>query len=499
MRNRVIGALAAAKLAIQLWAGQSYGYFGDELYYIACGKHLAWGYVDQPPLIAAIAWLVRKTIGDSLAAIRLLPALAGTAEVVMAARIAGELGGGLFAQALAGIAVIVAPGILTIDNFLSMNAFEPLIWLGCAWLVIRMVRTRNTKLWIWFGLLAGIGLENKYSILILGAGIVLGLLLTEQRKLLWSPWLLLGGAIAFALFLPNLLWNIQHHFPFLELQANIRRSGRDVALSPVGFFLQEIEAMQPLSAPIWLAGLWFFFRSVKGRPYRFLGWSWLCCALVIVTMSPRIYYLFPAFPLLFAGGAIIFEGLLRSRALRIAYATVIVLTGAMLAPLAIPVLSPEHYIAYSKWLHLSQPRIENNHLGPLPQLFADDFGWPEIAAEAARVFNALPPDVRPKTAIFAQNYSQAGAIDLFGPQYGLPPAISGHQSYFLWGPRDYTGESMIVLGDRRANLERLFDHVEKVGHVYHPYSMPYNQVDIFYCTGLRGTLRQLWPKIKAWD
>jgi len=327
------------------------------------------------------------------------------------------------------------------------------------------------------------------------------LLLTPQRRVLATGWLWLGGAIAFLLFLPNLLWNAQHHFPFLELQANIRRSGRDVPLGPLSFFGQEIFTMLPLTFPVWLAGLWHYFSS-PGKPYRFLGWAWLFTALVIMALSPRIYYLFPAFPLVFAAGGLAWERWLarpRWAWARSAYPALLLLAGALFAPITLPVLSPEHYIRYTEILHIQQPRIEMHKLGPLPQLFADQFGWEEMAQVVARIYNSLPLDVRAGTAIFGQNYGQAGAIDLFGPKYGLPPAISGHQSYFLWGPRNYTGQSMIVMADRRERLQEIFTTVEKAGAVYHPYSMPYEHFDVFYCTGLKRPLRDLWPQTKAWD
>ena len=495
-------AIAVAKLLVHLYAGRHYGYFVDELYYLACSRHLAWGYVDQPPLIALLTWLWRSALGQSLAAIRLLPALAGVAEVVITALIARELGGKRFAQALAAMAVFIAPGVLAGDGLLTMNAFEPLFWMGCAYLLIRLIKTENEKLWIWIGVLAGFGLENKYSMLIFGAGLVLGLLLTPQRRLLASRCLWVGGAIAFLIFLPNLLWNVQHHFPFLELQANIRASGRDVPLGPVPFFIQEMLLMNPVTLPIWLGGLWFYFRTEAGRPFRAIGWAWIVTAAAIVILSPRVYYLFPAFPVLFAGGGALWEQLLarpRLAWLKVAYPVLMILGGAVLAPLAIPLLPPETYILYTKALGLEQPAIETHELGPLPQVFADQFGWEQMAAAVAQVFNGLPPEVRAGTAIFAQTYGQAGAIDLFGPKYGLPPAISGHQSYFLWGPRGYTGESMIVMADNEENLERLFASVRKSGRVYDRYSMPYNHFDVFYCQGIRRSLQEVWPRVKKWN
>jgi hypothetical protein len=498
----VVAAAAAVKLLLHLYAGRHYGYFVDELYYLACANHLAWGYVDQPPLIALIAKIERVLLGDSLSAIRFFPALAGAGQVLLTGLIARELGGKRFAQGLAALCALAAPGFLATEHFLSMNAFEPLLWMGSAWVVIRIVRTGNRRLWLWFGLLAGIGLENKYSMLIFGFGIMAGLLLTPQRRLLRTRWLWIGGLVAFLIFLPNLLWNVQYHFPFLELQANIRRSGRNVDLTPLAFLGQETLAMLPPSAPIWLAGLWYFFFRREGKPFRALGWAWLATAASIMALSPRIYYLFPAFPLLFAGGGVLWERWLagaRVQWIKPAYAALIVLTAAVIAPTVVPLLPVETYIRYSAALHLQQPRIETHKLGPLPQLFADQFGWEEMVATVAPVYNALPADVRARTAIFGQSYGQAGAVDLFGPKYGLPQAISGHQSYYLWGPRGYTGESMIVMADRQEALEKLFQVVRKVARVEHPYSMPYNHFDVFYCRGLRMPLNELWPQVKKWN
>jgi hypothetical protein len=188
-------------------------------------------------------------------------------------------------------------------------------------------------------------------------------------------------------------------------------------------------------------------------------------------VNPRIYYLFPAYPLLFAGGAVLWERWLSARQVRWvrpAYSTLMVLMGALLAPTMIPLFPPETYIRYAEATHLQQPRIEMHRLGPLPQLFADQFGWPEMAATIAGVYKSLPP------------------------------AIGGHQSYFLWGPRGYTGESMIVMDDRQSQLEELFRQVRKVAHVSHPYSMPYEHFDVFYCQGLKRPLAELWPKVKNW-
>jgi hypothetical protein len=496
----VVAAIAAVKLLVHLYAGRHYGYFVDELYYMACAQHLDWGYVDQPPLIAFVAWAVRHVLGDSLPAIRLLPALAGAGQVLLTGLVARELGGGRFAQGFAALATLVAPGFLAFDSFFSMNAFEPLFWTGCAYVLIRIVNTGDQRLWLWFGVLAGVGLENKHSMLTFGFALVAGVLLTPERKAFRAPWIWLAGLVAFLIFLPNLWWNIQHHFPFLELQANIRRSGRNVPLSPLAFFGQQITSMLPLSLPIWLAGLWYYLFAAEGKPFRALGWAWLITAGAIVLLNPRTYYLWPAFAILLAAGGVQWERWLegpRWQWVKPVWCALMVLLAVAAAPLFLPVVRPETYIRYVKAIHYEQPRIETHRLGPLPQLFADEFGWEEMAVTVARVYNSLPPEVRAKT--FAQSYGQAGAIDLFGPKYGLPRAISGHQSYFLWGPRDYTGESMIVMDERQEKLDQLFASVEKVARVEHPYSMPYQHFDVFYCRGMKENLKEIWPQVKRWN
>ena len=210
------------------------------------------------------------------------------------------------------------------------------------------------------------------------------------------------------------------------MQENIRRAGRNVSLSLASFLGQEMLAMLPLSAPIWIAGLWGLVRS----RYRALAFAWLIAAAIIFSMNPRVYYLFPAFPVLFAAGSVQFERWLdRPRLLwvKAAYCMLMVLMGALLMPTMLPILPPETYIRYVKATHLEQPRIENHKLGPLPQLFADQFGWEEMTATVAKVYYSLPADIRARTAIFGQNYGQAGAIDLFGPKYGLPPAARRHR------------------------------------------------------------------------
>lgn len=502
--KQIVACLAVVKFLLHMLTANLYGPFIDELYFLASGERLAWGYVDFPPLTAVQAWLARALLGDSMYAIRLFPALAGAGLVLLTGALVRALGGRRFAQGLAALCVLVSPVYLAFDSYLSMNSIEPLIWMGCAYFIIRMIQTGDTRLWLWFGGLAGIGLLNKHTMLMFGFAIVAGLALTRERRLMWNRWILAGGALAFAVFLPNLVWMAQHHFPHLEVLANIKRNGRDIIPSPPMFLFAQILMMLPATAPVWIAGLWGFLSGRPERRYRSLGWTYLISLAVLLVTGGKVYYLMPIYPMLLAGGAVVFEAWLeRPRFIwvKAAYAAAIVLWGSLIAPTMIPILSPEGYLRYAQATGLAQPRFENRATGPLPQFFADRFGWPEMVEAVARVYNSLPPEERARAAIIGNDYGQCGAIDLYGPKLGLPKAIGTHLSYWLWGPRDYTGEIIIVLGDNKEGAGRWFDSVEEVGRVAHPYAMRQEHFTILLCRQLKrgATLRSVWPMIKNYN
>ena len=493
--------IAAAKLLFHLLTANRYGIFRDELYYLACADHLDWGYVDQPPLIALITWVSTRAFGSSLLALRFLPAVAGAALVWLTGCITKELGGGRFARVLAALAVALAPVYLLMHHWMTMNAFEPLIWMGCVWCIVRSINTAQPRYWLGFGILAGIGMETKYSMAFFVAGVLIGLLVTRERAVLRNRWFWIGASAAFAIFLPNLVWLIRHDFPFLELMDNIRRTGRDVVRGPLAFVADQAKLMNPATFPLWLGGLMWLFFGRTGRRYRVLAWTYLVLLATFILLGGKNYYLAPAYPMLFAGGAIAFEELSSPvwKRARLAYAVVIVSTGLALLPLTTPVLSVETYLRYQKLLGLELIRAENQPTGSLPQYFADEFGWEEMVREVARIYNELPPDQRASTAIFGNNYGEAGAIDFFGPKYGLPKAISNHQTYWLWGPREYTGEIVVVLGSDGTGDRQNFNSVEIAGSVRHPYSRLDERFDIFLCRKLNSELHAFWPQIKKWN
>jgi hypothetical protein len=519
-----IWAIALAKLLFHIYFNNRYGYFRDEFDYIACGDHLAWGYVDQPSLIPFLIHICRAALGDSLRSIRFLPALASSLLVVQTAILAREFGGRRFALLLSAITIVIAPQYLSNGSLLTTNCLEPNLWMGCAYFAILAIKRNDPLYWLWFGVVAGIGLQEKYSIALFGFGIVIGLLLTPQRRAFLNPWIWIGGLAAFLIFLPNLFWNLHNQWPFLQLMHNIRASGRDVILPFPQYFFQQMILVQPITAPIWLTGLLALLFSSRLKPYRLLGWCYLVCFTVFFILHGKNYYLAPVYPMLLAAGAVVIESAIegnkreddkerktsdspekfnsRRAWLKPAIVIVLLAAGAYLIPVTVPVLSPDSFLAYAKHLPFKLPVMEHSHArAALPQWYADQFGWNEIVAETAVAWNRLPAADREDKAcgVFAQDYGQAGAIDFLGRRYGLPPALSGHQTWFLWGPRGYSGNCLIVLDDRRQRLEQLWDHVEYVGtSADNPYALE-KEIDVFICRGPKfGTLAQLWPQLKHW-
>jgi len=500
----LLGGFSGAVLLLHVLLSGRYGYFRDELYFLDCARHLAWGYVDMAPMIALVARLA-LALGGSLHVLRTIAGIGGVGIVAMTMLITWRLGGDRFAQGLAGLCALIVPEFLGTASLLTMNVFEKVFWAACTYLLVRIIQTDNSKLWLWFGVLAGLGLMNKHSTLFFGAAVVAGLVLTGQRKELTKPWIWIGGLIALLIFLPNVIWQVQHHFPTLEDLRNVQTSGKNVVLGPLAFIREQIFLMHPITFPVWLAGLWFFLAG-KGTRYRMLGWIYLALLVIFIVLHGKNYYLSGAYPMLFAGGATAMEQWLdRRRATqgRLWPKAAIVISigglGALTAPLALPLLSPEGYVTYEQKLHVQPSKTEVNHEGPLPQFLGDQFGWPELAAEVGAIYNALPPEQRARTAILTGNYGEAGAIDMFGPKYGLPTALSGHQNHYFWGTMGFNGDNLITIQYGPRYLGEICNSVEKVGEHYHPWGMAEENHAIYFCRGLKKPLADIWEDQKHWN
>ena len=498
----ILAYLAAAKVLVHLLTAGNYGYFRDELYYVAAGERLQFGYVDFPPFVALVAAATRAVFGDSLTALHLPTVLAGAAVVVLAGLMARRLGGGRFAQGIAALAVLIAPSFLAFGTWLSMDAFDQLFWVAAAYVLIGILQGGRPELWLLFGLFAGLGLLTKVTMLFFGFAVLVALLLTPARRHLATRWPWLGGAVAFAFLLPYLLWQLANGWPTLEFWANY--GDKVDAASPLEFFIEQVVTMQPTTLPLWLAGLWFFLFSREGRPYRVLGWVYVVLFALFVVLNSRFYFLAPAYPMLFAAGGVVLERFFARRWgwAKTAHAAVLVVSGLAVAPLTVvPVLPVETLAGITGGVGGDAGvEIETREVAELPQNFADRFGWEEKAATVARVYERLPAGEERAACVLTGNYGEAAAIDFFGEELGLPRAISGHNSYYLWGPRGCTGEVVIALGVPRERLSAVFGNIEKADTARCEYCMPdEDDLPVYVCRDPKMPFREAWPLFKHYD
>lgn len=492
--------LAAITLAVHLFVNGRYGFFRDELYFIVCGQRPDWGYVDQPPLIPLLAAWSHALFGNFLVGFRLVPMLAMAATVALTAEFARAAGGGRFAQWLAGSCALFSAQFLATGLLFTTDTFQALAWLACAWLLLRLEQTRDERWWIAVGAVAGVSLLGKYIIAFYIAALAMGLLFTPVRRSLLRPWVYLGALLAIVVVLPNVLWQQAHGWPFIEL-GQAGASGKNLALPPWAFFQQQLLLIGPLAAPVWITGLWACLWRPRYAVFRAFPIAYALLFVFFVAAHGKAYYLSPIYPILLGIGAVALERVLKGAALRALALGAVALTGAIIAPLAIPLLPEKTYIAYAAFIGVapSATASEHNKLGPLPQHFADMHGWREMAGKVAAVYDALPPADRAKAIFFGQDYGQAAAIDVFGRELGLPPAISGHNNYFLWGPRGHDGGVLIVVGGDPDTYAKLFGSVTVVGRTDDPYAMPYENRPIYVLRGMKTPLPLYWPRVKFYQ
>lgn len=452
-----VACLSLLTLELHLLAAGQYGYHRDELYYIACGEHLDWGYVDHPPFTPLLANLSRLLWGDTLRGLRFFPAVAHAVIVLLMGSMVRALGGARWAQVLGAMTILIAPLYLSAGNLLQPVVFDQLVWALGVCLILRLLKTGDERLWLPVGLVAGAGLMNKNTVLLLGLGIGAGLLFTPAaRRHLRSPWLWLGVLAALALFLPNLAWQVRHEWPTLEFYRNLNaRTARDV--SPLDFVLAQGFLIHPFTLPLWVTGLIGLLRGKHGEPFRVFGWMYVVLFVVLIAARGKPYYLGPAYPILLAAGAVATERWVArrgamARGLRPALILGLAAGGIVSAPIVLPVLPPDVLVRLK--LH------EAN------QDFAEMLGWHELVATVAAARDGLSPEERAAASLFTANYGEASALNLMGRPYHLPQAISGHNSYHLWGAGSAQNQVVIALGFSERYLRTLFGTVTKVGTVH---------------------------------
>ena len=489
--------LAALVFALLVCFAGRYGFHSDELYFLACAEHPTWGYVDLPPLLPWLTWIAMHTLGASLTAARFYPALAAAATVLLVARLASELGGRRRAVTTASVLTAIAPVALAFGHILSTNALDMPLWTAAVLLLVRIEKTSNPRLWLAFGAVAGVALMHKYSLAFYLAALVLGTLLTEWRRWLLNGWFWGGVAIAFAITLPNILWQANRHFPFIELQHN----HHNVILPALQFVYAQALLVNLLSSAFVIAGAVFFLTTPMKR-FRALGWTFIAYMLLMYALHAKDYLVTPVYPVMFAAGAVATERWFAgtwSRRFVAAYVIAACALSALMLPTYVPVLPIDAFARYYQRTGLHRTEAEENQHSAVPDYYSDNFGWKERAEAVARYYNALPAEERPKTAIYGGFYGQAGAIDHYGPALGLPKAICSHHSYWYWGRRGYTGESVITLD---VNLDYLQHHCASVTLVADPkvqWARPDWQKPIYHCRKYDRDLSREWNSYRHFD
>ncbi len=477
-----------------------YGLFRDELYYIACSKHLAAGYVDQPPLSSYILFVSRHLFGDSLFAIRLLPAIASAITVFITGLITRKLNGRYIAIIISCLSIALAPQFVGSNTIFSMNSFDWLFWTLAFYIVILLVETGNPRLWLWLGLTLGFGLLNKIDLLWFGAGLLIGLLLTPQRKYLKSKWPYIAGVIAFVMFSPYIIWNITHNFATLQFMHNASVI-KYASQNPGTFISDMLLVMNPATIPVWIAGIYFLFFNKKGKNYKITGYIFLVTFLIlIINWHSKAEYIAPAFPILFAAGGAMFEKIVTFKYfawIKTALPVIIIITGFLILPFALPVLPVRTFIKYSQTLGMAPSSQEGKKLTSLPQFYADMFGWKNMAATVSKVYTSLSPEEQKKTIVFAQNYGEAGAIDYYRKYYPLPAVVSGHNNYWYWLPRDTNFTTVIVIGGSKKDNLKSCEYVRRAATIKSKYAIPYeNNLPVFICRKFKLPFNEIWKRIR---
>ncbi|MCU7493886.1 MAG: glycosyltransferase family 39 protein [Ignavibacteria bacterium] len=490
-----------------------FGIFRDEFYYLACSRRLTAGYVDQPPLSIFLLALSRMVFGDSLFAIRIFPALSGAFSVFLTGLIVQRLGGGKFAVVLASICYIAAPVFLAMNNIYSMNAFDILLWTAAFYILILLFeenaspQKKTTGYWIWLGIILGLGLLNKISILWFGTGLFLALLTRQYRHFLKTPGPYTAALIAFLLFIPFVIWNIEHglaHLEFMENASGIKYR----SVTPLDLLSGQILLMLPFSLPVWIAGVYYFFSDKKGKTFRAIGIIYLATiAILVVNWHSKPEYAAPAYPVLFAGGSILIEKFLSKKHLRrlsYAFSVIIAVGGILLSPFCLPFLPVKTFVGYSRMTGIQPGGNEGKKLSSLPQIYADMFGWENMARTVSEVYLALPEGERRSAFVFAQNYGEASALEYYGKKYPLPKVVCPHNSFWLWQweelknrPNLSNYRTVIIIGGRKEDHMRVLEKVEQKGFIKSEFAMPYeNNLPVYVGNSFRLPLKTIWESEK---
>lgn len=490
---------AALFFFIQLYFTANYPVFRDEFYYLECASRLSIGYVDQPPLSIFILSAWKSIFGDSLISIRILPALFGSLFILMTGLLTKELGGNKASQVFSSIAVFCAPVYWGICGFYSMNAIDILIWATLLLLLVKVINKPRPALWILLGIVAGLGLMNKVSVGFFGVSLLLSLPFTPYRKFFRDKYFWIFGLISAVIFLPYIIWNYTHDWAAIEFMKNASLY-KNVHLAPLNFLKEVILQVNPLNSVIWITGFFALMLSKELSKYRLMGLLFIFSLLIVYFSNGKPYYLAVTYPILLSAGSVIISGIsgrVKLKIIQYSYSIILIAGMTFLLPVVVPVLDPSDAAAYLKRLGIIPASSENKKAAVLPQIFADRFGWQEMTAVTANIYNSLSAEEKNRTAIFTGNYGEAGAINYYGKNMGLPRALSGHNNFYFWPPDSGNITTLIVIGIDKEDIGDFFDDVTEAGRVESHFSMPYeNGIPVYIARKPKKPLTEIWPMLK---
>jgi hypothetical protein len=496
----VILISAILKFAVHQYYAPGYGYFFDEFYTIALSRHLAWGYVDLPPLVPALVVLSHTLLGNSLPALHIVPALAGALTLVFLCLIIREFGGKAFAVALGALGFIFVPIWLNIDSIFCYDSIDQMILAGFLYTLVRFLRSGNRKLWPLLGLIAGIACLTKMTILFLGPGFLAALLISKYRKDLLTPWPWLGAVLCLIVVTPYLLWQYANHWPTIDYWTTYDTE-RMYHASAWQYLTNLTIYMSPFIMPFYLAGLYRIFRPLKNVNYAFLGVLFLFTLGLMYAARMPARLLAELFLPLLAGGAVFLEellaGLRLEKAGKATATAYLLIIGILALPLNLPILPVDQMEAYADHFKMFyQPLREFNFAWFYPPLLIGRLGWDKLARDVAGVYNGLPPEDKKIAGIYSDTYALAGVMDMLGPQYGLPHAVSGHLNYYLWGP-GYSWAVMVLITNRTNNMSVYFDECELKGISQLEFD-PFSSAYLYVCRKPKVSAEVIWSSMKSY-
>jgi hypothetical protein len=481
--------IAGAIALLHLLTNGRYGFHRDELQVLSDARHLDWGFVAYPPFTPFVELISLSLFGLSLVGLRLFSVVAQATVIVVTGLMARELGAGRLGQVAAALCVALSPLLLFEGTEFQYTSFDSLWWVLIAYCVIRLLKTEDPRWWLAIGMLIGLGFQTKYTMAFYVAGIVGGVALTRARKYLLSPWLWCSVALSILIFLPNLIWQIRHDFISLHFLQSIH--ARDVGEGRANGFLlgQFLICTNLFAAPLWIAGLFGYFRD---RRYRMVAWMYVIPLGLFLFGKGRDYYLGAAYPMLMAMGAVMGEAWVKSlskgwrRTVEIVFFLAVAQCGIYACTFVVP-LAARGPLRDFAWKHNGELR--------------EEVGWDDLVRNVAAIRDSLPPDEREHVGIVVRNYGEAGAIEILGPAYHLPPPISGTNSVWLRGYPDPPPTTLIVLGTSREAADMRYTSCRLAGHNGNSLGVENEESrdhpDIFVCGPPRLPWPEFWKSFQA--